>query len=250
MSKTIGKILGILLSISIIATGICMMAQCLSIYNSSDKPYTREAVAQAFGEISVHVYVCLALMIVTLIYNFFVEGIYSNHSSSINLSFAIKAISRKIDVRKVDNEKIKKEHRIRKLHTAILSILLAAGFGCFFSYALNPRNFHQNEINDSMIKAMTFFVLCIIIPFVYSIICVIINDRSRQREIAFVREMIKDAPRKGSAEAKPKNNVSIIFKVSALIVCIAIIMYGLFSGGTADVLTKAINICTECIGLG
>ncbi|MBQ8580085.1 MAG: thioredoxin [Oscillospiraceae bacterium] len=28
------------------------------------------------------------------------------------------------------------------------------------------------------------------------------------------------------------------------------IAYGAAAGGTADVLTKAVNICTECVGLG
>lgn len=31
---------------------------------------------------------------------------------------------------------------------------------------------------------------------------------------------------------------------------VALIVYGAVQGGTADVLTKAKNICTECIGLG
>ena len=31
---------------------------------------------------------------------------------------------------------------------------------------------------------------------------------------------------------------------------IGIFVYGFFAGGTADVMTKAVNICTECVGLG
>ena len=34
------------------------------------------------------------------------------------------------------------------------------------------------------------------------------------------------------------------------IVLLSFLIYGLFSGGTADVLAKAANICSECIGLG
>lgn len=30
----------------------------------------------------------------------------------------------------------------------------------------------------------------------------------------------------------------------------ALVAYGVANGGAMDVLTKAINICTECIGLG
>ena len=35
-----------------------------------------------------------------------------------------------------------------------------------------------------------------------------------------------------------------------LAVAVSILIYGYMNGGTADVLTKAINICTECVGLG
>ncbi|MBQ8324841.1 MAG: thioredoxin [Clostridia bacterium] len=34
------------------------------------------------------------------------------------------------------------------------------------------------------------------------------------------------------------------------LIAVALIVLGRTSGGAADVLTKAINICTECIGLG
>ena len=36
----------------------------------------------------------------------------------------------------------------------------------------------------------------------------------------------------------------------AAVVGLVILVYGFFAGGTADVLTKAVNICTECVGLG
>ncbi|MBQ7088389.1 MAG: thioredoxin [Clostridia bacterium] len=35
-----------------------------------------------------------------------------------------------------------------------------------------------------------------------------------------------------------------------LIVGVALVVVGLLENGAAAVLTKAINICTECIGLG
>ena len=35
-----------------------------------------------------------------------------------------------------------------------------------------------------------------------------------------------------------------------LAAAVLLLIWGFVSGGAADVLTKAINICTECIGLG
>ncbi|MBO5767765.1 MAG: thioredoxin [Clostridia bacterium] len=39
-------------------------------------------------------------------------------------------------------------------------------------------------------------------------------------------------------------------RISLLIIALFLLVYGYIIGGTADVLTKAVNICTECIGLG
>ena len=49
-------------------------------------------------------------------------------------------------------------------------------------------------------------------------------------------------------EAKKPSSEKI--RYALLIAAAALALFGFFSGGTADVLTKAVNICTECIGLG
>lgn len=41
-----------------------------------------------------------------------------------------------------------------------------------------------------------------------------------------------------------------IVRICVFTVAVAFILYGFLSGGALAVLTKAINICTECIGLG
>ena len=97
---------------------------------------------------------------------------------------------------------------------------------------------------------MIVFCISITIPFIYSIICIFIHEHSRKRELNAIREILKDAPAKTINESSAKCNTLIYIKIILTVIGLAILLYGLFSGGTADVLTKAINICTECIGLG
>ena len=40
------------------------------------------------------------------------------------------------------------------------------------------------------------------------------------------------------------------FRLALLAAAVCLLVWGFVTGGAADVLTKAINICTECIGLG
>ena len=41
-----------------------------------------------------------------------------------------------------------------------------------------------------------------------------------------------------------------IVRIGLLIVAAVFVMLGVLNGGMADVLGKAVRICTECIGLG
>ncbi len=58
----------------------------------------------------------------------------------------------------------------------------------------------------------------------------------------------KKAGSSSAPEAKGRN--LLYLRLALLCVGIGIFVYGLFAGGTADVMTKAVNICTECVGLG
>ena len=46
------------------------------------------------------------------------------------------------------------------------------------------------------------------------------------------------------------NKYKVIIQVSILCIAVVMIIIGITNGGAEDVLQKAINICTECIGLG
>jgi hypothetical protein len=69
---------------------------------------------------------------------------------------------------------------------------------------------------------------------------------------------VKEAIAQGFTTAKAKEEASPncskksiqIAKYAILCLAVGILIYGFLLGGTKDVLTKAINICTECVGLG
>ncbi len=251
MVKTINKVLNILLSISIIITGICMMVQCLSIYNSGDKPYTRASVAEAFTEIKIPIIIFISLLILSVIFDLLTTDLGTKSGISVNKQFVLNAINRKWDINALNDPAICKERRKRRTRNIISLILIALGFSVFAIYALNPANFHQSQINQSMVKAMTVFCLSVCVPFFYRIVSVFLNEKSIKREITLSQSLVKTAPKQTQNEVvEAKNTAVTVIKLAVVAISVAVILYGLFSGGTADVLTKAINICTECIGLG
>lgn len=240
----------ILHSISIIIAGICLMAGCLSIYSSGDGAYSRQIVAETFSKIAVPVYLCLILTIIGFIWDFFAP-VYENKTEFKPYEFILKRITAKRDLSTCDEQTVKaiyKEQKSRKLHTIIRTIIICISGAVFLGYALNSNNY-DTDINSSVISAMWVLIPCLIIPFAYSVFTAYHNEKSIKKEI----ELIKKAPSQKNTEnketANSEKNINIV-RFALLFIGVGILIYGYFAGGTADVITKAINICTECIGLG
>lgn len=177
---------------------------------------------------------------------------YKKPKPEINRKHILEKLTLKKDLTELDESvinSIKKEQKLRKIHSVIRSLLILISGTVFLVYALNPDNFHKSEINASMIKAMYLLLPCLTVSFAYSLFTAYFSDKSLQRET----ELIKQAP-SAESEAVSKNNISPkklnILRIILLISGITVLLYGFLSGGVADVLTKAVNICTECIGLG
>lgn len=244
------RIFGIVLSISIIIAGLCLISACLSIYYSGDKPYSPQSVKEAFSKISIPVFVFLALTIFSFILDFALpvlnEKVKIKKISEMNLL----ALSEKKSIADAPGEiltSINRQRNLRLIHTLIRTLLICIGAAVFLIYALNPANFHSSEINSSMISAMWVLTPCVIVPFGYSVFTAFFFDRSYSRET----ELLKKLPNSESIDKKSDKKTFVdITRIVILAVAAALLIYGLIMGGTADVLTKAVNICTECIGLG
>lgn len=247
------RIYNILHSASIIIAGVCLMAGCLSIYSLGDGAYSRQIVAETFSKISLPVYLCLILTIIGFIWDFIVPSKPEKEKKFKPYAHLLDRLTAKKDLRNCDEtllNAIYKERKARKLHTLIRTIIICISGTIFLVYALNSNNY-QTDINASVIKAMWLLIPCLIIPCTYSVFTAYHNEKSLKKEI----DLIKKAPAKNDVEeiqdntSKSEKTVNIM-RFALLFVGIGVLLYGYFAGGTADVLTKAINICTECIGLG
>lgn len=247
------RIYNILHSISIIVAGVCLMAGCLSIYSSGDGAYSRQIVAETFSKISLPVYLCLILTVIGFVWDFLVPSKAEKDKKFKPYSHLLDRLIVKKDLSGCDEallNTIYKERKSRKLHTVIRTIIICISGAVFLGYALNSNNY-QTDINTSVIKAMWVLIPCLVIPFIYSVFTAYHNEKSLKNEI----ELIKKAPAKENTEEAEDNiskseKVVNVVRFALLFVGVGILIYGYFAGGTADVLTKAINICTECIGLG
>ena len=78
-------------------------------------------------------------------------------------------------------------------------------------------------------------------------VCLMLRDRSLERETALAKSCEKGNP---ATNAAASSKSVLIARAVVLAAAIVFILLGIFNGSMKDVLYKAINICTECIGLG
>ena len=241
---------GIGLSAMLIISGICLMVACVGIYLSGDQPFSRGSVAAAFAPIAVPVLATLALVVIGFLLDLFLPKDAKKGAPVAQYSMILHRLQAKADLQQADEATktaISTERISRKLHKLITAGLLAVGSIVFLVYALQPGSFHASEINDSVIKATALLLPCMAVPFGYAVFAAFHARKSAKKEI----ELLKALPKVASQENAPQTDRAVnIARGILLCAGAALLLYGLFSGGTADVLTKAINICTECVGLG
>lgn len=242
--KIIHRIYGTTLSLSLFLAGICLMAGCISIYNGGDPLYSRDMVAETFSAVAVPV--CIFPVLAVL--GFFLPG-----------NRAVKGGKRSVpggmilgkDLSGCDEatiSAIKDEQTGRKVRSIFLLGLSVLCGTVFLGYALATAHSEGVSINDYVINCMRVMVPCLLVPFGFGLYASMWSDKSLARQW----ELVKKCPAaKGEESAFCRAEKRRMFILASLtVVAVALIIIGRCMDGAADVLTKAINICTECIGLG
>ena len=258
MSKEITKrihfLYGIVVSVVTVLAGLCLMRACYGIYSSGDKPFSREAVAAAFSPISFPVYLCLVLVVIGFLLDLFLPLEKERVKPEKQHGVILKRLAAKTDLTTCDETlrgSIETQRKGRKITWLLSLVIKVCAAVIFLAYALNSSNFHSSQINASMIGAMKVLLPCLAVVFIDAVFTAYHCAGSVKKEI----DLLKQAPAAAKiapAVAEKKNSDKTVTSARYVIlaVAVAILIYGFVSGGTADVLTKAINICTECVGLG
>lgn len=249
-ARRIRRIYGFLLSLSILLAGLCLMGACLGLYDGGNGEFTREAVAAAFSPIAVPVYLCLALVLL----GFLLPGEDSKRKAARQNSAILRRLRGKADLSECPEDlwnAILAQQQTRKLHRRITLGLLALTFLIFLGYVLTGDRFLLPDITSSMKQAMLVLLPGLVATFGYGIFAHYRCEKSILAEIELMKQAVKDAPAQteASTEAEPERSTNTL-RAAIVLLAVAVLLFGYFTGGTADVLTKAINICTECVGLG
>lgn len=241
------RVYKIAMSAMTVLTGVCLAVACVDIYRAGEG-FSADAVADRFSVISPAVYIWLALVVIGVVLHFALPEKASRGNLGGNTSAALKRMYGKLG----DNvpDAARKEQQKRKLFYAVGAILLTLGSVAFLVYSLNGDNY-SHDMNASVKKTVFAMLLCLLLPFVWAVISYYLCTASRKRELALLKALKPDPTktvciRKGSREEL----VVSVVRGALLVLGTAFLVYGICTDGVSAVLTKAVNICTECIGLG
>ena len=254
-TKTIRLIYGVLLSVVLVVAGICLMTACYGIYQSGgEQIYTAEKIAAAFAPIAIAVYIALAMTIGGFLLHLILPEEKEKKKVEKNYSLMLRKLHEKNDLSACGDKKlvaaIKKESQLRKLHSGISIALLILCTVVFLRYALDGGNFHSSEITESMVSAMYMMLPCLAVPFGYSVFTAYYHKASIRREVELMKLVAAPKTAEAAPAEKQKDNVTDVVRAVILVGALVLIVVGLWNDGWADVLTKAVNICRECVGLG
>ncbi len=255
IKKRIHLTYGIVLSIVTIFAGICFIAACLNIYyggKAADVPqiYTRQIVAENFAKISVPVYACLILVIGGMVLDMAVPVEKSKRKSEKNWPLILARLQEQADLESCDaalRAAAEKERKLRKNLIQCSGILLLGGLALFLIHACNSANW-DTDSNPGMIRAMFVMLSSLTVPFLFTILATYQNRKSMAREAQILHQMPKKA--KHVSQNTANTQYIHIVRIAILLIGVVLVVLGACTNGTADILTKAVNICTECVGLG
>ena len=250
--RRIHLIYGVITGAISVLAGVCLIAACLAIYRSGDSPFSPASVAEHFSSIAIPVYLCL----IFIVGGFLLDLIWpiqrkkarrtTHHAMLLHRLWEQKDVAENETVRLA----VENEHRARKLRVSVGAALLVLCSFVFLFYAVDPSHYHQTEITQSMVSAMWVLLPCLAIPFAWALYASCHAKKSMEREIELLKSLPNRTEPKPAVDPRSERNRIQFLRGAVLAIALVILVYGFLAGGTADVLTKAINICTECIGLG
>lgn len=250
-------IYGAILSALLVATGVCMIISCVGIYQSGgDHPFTREVVEMAFGKIAILVYVTVGAVIVGGIMTWTLPRENAKVKGSVHPRTTIQRMWCRVDATACDDQRLAmmaKEVKLRRVLYVVATIFCVILAVPAVIYVCDLGHFTVKDKDSNVVSLMYWVLPAAALGLGGWVAVSLLTWQSWQRELALVKDAVKLCP--ATPAKKPpvaKENTKAVWIARGIVLAVAVIfvVLGVMNGGMADVLEKAIKICTECIGLG
>jgi hypothetical protein len=272
VAKRIRFYYGIFLSVLTAVLGALFIAQAVTILADGDwvqGAYSREIVAEHLFPVSIVLYVWIAAIVAGFVlslifpYNEKQVKTYRGRETLHRLSSRIPEGSG--EEYEADLKKVREEKLSRLIIYTMCAAICFIGVIVSAVYLFRSDNFTSPDKNMSMLYMLLNVGPWVLVIFGTCIFMASFEQHSIDREITALKHLIASNKGNPVIVANTQKNAVLLkiqaffgnkyFKLGVRIavgaVAVALVLVGIFcTEGARDVFIKAINICTECIGLG
>ncbi|MGN0814203.1 MAG: CD1871A family CXXC motif-containing protein [Candidatus Coproplasma sp.] len=263
--KTVRLVSGGILSALTIALGALFIWQTLDLYISGTAPgysgqvYSVERVSERLAVVMPVFFVWIAAIIAC--YVLWEVFPYDKKRTALKDDcYALNRMKKKMpasapDGLKNEYARVKREERIILISKLCCLALCIGGAIYCIVYLSIPSNFPKTDVTGEIVRMVQHLLPCVLAALI--LMCAVNFYESRS-----AKKQLKDVAKLTAGQKKGEMKFGKVygfvngkyFQLGVRIVlgCLAVtfIILGVFNDGMHGVLVKAINICTECIGLG
>lgn len=239
-----------------VATGICLMVGCVTIYRSSERPFSPESIGAQYHNIAWLVWLTVAAIIVGIALHLLFpdeKGRVKAIREEKDILDGLKAKAGTVTDEAMAQQITKAQRSIRAARV-LLGSVLGVAVSRLVLFFLEPFRFSIEHLNRDMLQFAALFGINCCIVLICMVICVYLTRKSLKQQIHLYKAAIADGKCDGVSPApSAKKNTSAAVTIARVAVAAAAVIFivlGVMNEGILDVLGKAIAICTECIGLG
>ena len=260
----IKKIYSIIIVLLTVLLAVLSIMQVVDIYLSGIEPgnqgqmYTEEIIWEHFTNIAIP----LVIWILSLIFGFVFyiifpskEKLETKMANKDLLKLYASRLPEDLTAFESDEAKINKERISRKwaLVISIVAIVILC-IPCLI-FLFDPSHFTKDgdlmlEAGTMVLNVLPWYMLGTGTLIAYKVY----TNHSYNNEISYIKNILSlsnENKRPTIVRPSQLNKKAVTtLRIIVFTVAVTFIITGIINGGAADVLKKAINICTECIGLG
>ena len=245
MQATLCVLLVVLLAVS--AVTIYREGAARKAVNPLESIYTREIAAEKFAPIAPLFFAAVGLMIAGLVLGVRDENAdKAVEAPELKRDLIVERVSQPSDDMRRARSEQKRWRLIGWAAFALCMLPIAV-------YMVDPTHFPLEDL-----EGMFYGLIRVLIPWTaVGIGALAVASGMRERVVLRETEAAqaqlkaeKEAGVRPEPKASPRRRGMGALQIALIVAAVGFIIAGVFNGSARDVLYKAINICTECVGLG
>lgn len=274
--KTVRLCYGIALSLMTAVTGALFIWQTLDIYLSGgSRPFTREIVLERLNRIAPAFWIWVVMVAV----GFIIWEVFAVSYKRAPLKddcYALRRLKKRVPQKVGESglaslKAVKRGELINLIVKLCAAALCLAGVDYGIAYLATSANFPKTDVNGEMLNMAAHLAPCVFAALLILCGVTLYLSISAKKQLPHVKQLI------ASAKADEKNGVEAVYvtgntavadlygrwkalsnhkyfilgvRIAIAVFAVTFIILGIVNGNMRAILIKAINICTECIGLG